>query len=155
MPHPIGGTLKALVTLGKTADACWHWNGQINNEGVAIKRFDGRSTPARRWVWQMFFRPITPGYIITNSCQNKACVNPWHLRMCMQADANRGSVTTILLPADVIEIKKHRKFKSAHMAMSLAERCGCSVQTIYSIWRKNTWAKPRPNYGPNRERKAA
>jgi hypothetical protein len=62
-----------------------------------MKTIDGKTMPARRWAWMQFFGPITPGFVITNTCQNKACVNPWHLRMCTQAEANRGSVQTILL----------------------------------------------------------
>jgi hypothetical protein len=153
MAHHIGSTLKPLVRLGRSPADCWEWLGAIDSDGHARKEHAGRSITAARWIWLMFFGPIPEGLVITTAptCGNKACGNPFHLRCCHQADANRAAVHVTLLPSDVIEIKRARKDKTPCTAGILAERYGCSKVTIHEIWGGRTWrAKKAPNYGPQR-----
>lgn len=147
MSHEPGTVMKPLVALGKTPDDCWQWLGAIGTQGCAHKQYHGRQILAKRWMWIQLFGVIPEGLVITNTCNDKTCVNPFHLRACTQADACRGSVQTVLLPADVVEIKRAKKTRNQFTATKLAAQMGCSVQTIRDIWRGRSWrnAKVDPN----------
>lgn len=150
MSHAPGAVLKPLVKLGRTPGDCYTWIGNTDDAGVAIKQFAGKSMPARRWMWMQLFGPIPDGLIVANTCGNKACVNPHHLRACFQAEANREAVNTLLLPADVAEIRAARK-SGLNSAGVLAEKYGVSKRAIYDVCARRTWSKPKPNFGPIRD----
>jgi len=143
MSHEPGITLKPLVKLGRDPGACWTWLGKINELGTAIKQFNGKAIPARRWMWEQLFGPIGAGIVITTRCNDKACINPFHLRACTQAEANQASVQTLLLPHDVVDIRRARKDKGPNTARVLAEKYSVSPQTIRDIWARRSWAKKR------------
>lgn len=149
--HPPGAVLKPLVALGKSPGDCWHWLGSHSDEGVPTKTFNGQQMPARRWLWMQLFGPIPDGLVVTTmqNCGDKGCVNPHHFRACFQAEANRAGVQTLLMPADVAELRAARK-KGLNSARVLAEHYGVSERAIHDVWARRSWSKPRPNHGPNR-----
>jgi len=150
MSHSPGVTIKQLVKLPKDPADCWTWLGTTDGSGTARKDFCGQQLVARRWQWMQLFGPIPPGLVITTTCGSKSCINPHHLRACTQAEACRGSVQTLLMPDDVTEIRRAKKDKGPNTARVLADRFGVSDTTIRDIWNRNTWAKPRPNFGPRK-----
>lgn len=139
MAHEPGTVMKPLVVLGHAPDDCWQWQSVINRDGTAVKQYHGRTIPARRWIWIQLFGTIPAALVVTNTCNNKACVNPHHLRACTQAQACQGSVQTVLLPGDVIDIKRAKKTANQYTATKLAAQKGCSPQTIRDIWRGRSW----------------
>jgi hypothetical protein len=144
MGHAPGSTLRALVRLGRTPDACWEWLGKIDENGYAIKQFDGKPITARRWMWQQLFGPVPLGLIVSSTCGSKTCTNPFHLRLCTQADACQSGIGTILTHGDVVEIRKNKGHGGDQMAKILAERLGISAATVRDIWRRSSWNKPKP-----------
>ncbi|GAA0721572.1 HNH endonuclease signature motif containing protein [Dokdonella soli] len=150
MSHEPGAVLKPLVKLGRDPADCWTWLANVDVGGVASKQFGGKRMPARRWMWAQLFGPIPDGLVVTTACGSKTCVNPHHLRACTQADACRASVNTSLLPADVIDIKRAKKDAGPNTARVLADKHGCSPQTIRDIWKRRSWSRAKPNYGPRK-----
>jgi hypothetical protein len=148
-----GQAIKPRVKLGKRPDDCWEWLGHMTECGHGKLTFCGRDTLAHRWMWEMLFGPIPRGLVVYSTCDKKACVNPHHLACGTQADANRSSIQTKLLPADVAEIKAEKDTRNAHTARMLAERYGVSEQTIRDIWRGGSWARARKNFGPRRQQR--
>jgi len=148
MSHAPGATLKALVKLGRSPGDCWQWIGKIDPLGCAIKQFDGKPIPARRWMWSQLFGPLPTGLVVTTSCGSKQCVNPHHLLLCTQADACRATVSTTLVASDIAEIRRAKTGGGNQMAKILAERYGVSAATIRDIWRRKSWAPAKPFYGP-------
>ncbi len=148
--HQPGMILKPLIAFGRTPSDCWTWLGNHDAAGVPTKTYLGQHMPARRWLWMQLFGPVPDGLVITTMpvCGNKACMNPQHFRACHQAHANRASVQTVLMPADVIEIRRAKKDRGPNTARVLAEKIGCSQQAIRDIWRGRSWGAPNPNYGP-------
>jgi len=144
-----GQTIKPLVRLGRTADACWTFLGPLTKDGHPKKTYCGVEMRAQRWMWEQLFGPIPPGHVIFNSCHAKDCCNPHHLRCGMQADANRHSVQTLLMSNDVFDIQRAKDGAGPQTARELASRFGCSTQTVRDIWRGRSWKRRKaPNYGP-------
>ena len=150
MPNP-GQTLKPLVKLGKSPDDCWRWLGAIDAHGFGRKTAQGRDLLAHRWVWENFFGPIPNGFVVYHrGCSTLDCVNPHHLACGFPADAKRNSVQTLLLPADVIEIRAAKADASPTLVKHLADKHGCSPQTIRDIWRGDSWGQRRRRKAPRR-----
>jgi len=53
---------------------CWIWTGAIGN---GYGNFRGE--PAYRWSYKFFIGPIPQGLDIDHECNNRPCVNAWHL----------------------------------------------------------------------------
>ena len=59
-------------------NGCWTWlAAQQNGYGMYWK--GGKSTRAHRYVYTQLKGPIDPYKALHHTCQNKLCVNPWHL----------------------------------------------------------------------------
>lgn len=149
MSHFDGEVMKPLVQLGRTPADCWTWLGAVADTGYGRKQYGGKPELAHRWMWRQLFGPIPAGLIVSQTCGNRTCTNPHHLVATTQAAGVRAGVSTKLMPADVIEIKRARKDRTLHTASLLAERFGVSSQTIRDIWRGHSWGKAKPFYGPN------
>jgi len=93
------------VKLGRSPEACWTWLGPTTEDGHGKLTFCGRDEVAHRWLWEQLFGPLPKGWVVYSTCESKGCINPHHLAAGLQADANRSSVQTKLLPSDVAEIK--------------------------------------------------
>lgn len=141
-----GQTIKPLVRMGRTPEACWTWLGPKTPDGHGKKTYCGRDTLAHRWMWQMLFGPIPRGRVVYHTCDSKECVNPAHLACGMQADANRQSINAVLLPTDVQEIREADWTPDS--ARVLADRYGVSPNTVRDAARGRTWRRGKPNVGP-------
>ena len=153
MPSP-GQTIKPLVRLGRGPDDCWTWLSHIAATGHAKKTWHGRDVHAPRWLWELLFGPIPAGAVVYSTCASKSCINPHHLACGLQAEANRASINTKLLPADVIDIRNAKATAGQHTAAQLADRYGVTAGVIREIWAGTTWKRARRNYGPRGASKA-
>lgn len=144
MPLP-GQTMSPMVRLGRTPEQCWTWIGPVGTSGYGCKTFCGRDMLAHRWIWEQLFGPIPKGLVVYHTCGIRTCVNPHHLALGAQADANRAGEATRLLPDDVAAIRA-AKDDCPRTAARLAERYGVLPATIRDIWSRRSW-------GPRRRRK--
>jgi hypothetical protein len=138
MSHQPGTTLKPLVKLPKSGDACWEWIGRASVDGYPVKQFGGRAIPARRWIYTQLLGPIPDGLVVASRCGNRACVNPLHLYVTFQANANRGGNNTVLTPADITEIRAQGRTRTPDLARLLADRYGVTPATIRDVWRRRS-----------------
>ena len=140
MPHA-GQTVKPLVKLPRDPSDCWLWLGPMSNSGHGKKTFNGQNVLAHRWMWEILFGPLPKPLVVYTTCETKGCVNPHHLAAGVQAEANRNSVQTKLMSADVAEIKRAKKDAGPNTARVLAEKYGVSPGLVRDIWRGKAWAK--------------
>ena len=70
---------------------CWEWRGQISNSGygrLMLKDEVGNKMySAHRASYEIFIGPISKDGIIVQTCTNRMCVNPEHLREVDHVDS--------------------------------------------------------------------
>ena len=71
-------------------DVCWQWTGQISHSGygrIMLKDEEGNKMhSAHRASYALFTGDIHKDGIIVQSCGNRLCVNPSHLKQIFQED---------------------------------------------------------------------
>lgn len=135
-----GRTIKPLVRIGDTPDACWEWIGTVSpTTGYGKKQFHGRSLLAHRWVWEQLFGPIPSGMVINHLCSNRACVNPHHLEVVTQAGNCQHGRGTKLNAQQVAEIKAAKYDRKWGDGAELARKHGVSGALIHDIWNGRAW----------------
>ncbi|EFE65780.1 HNH endonuclease [Streptomyces viridosporus ATCC 14672] len=92
------GTLKPITPedrlfkfVSEDASGCWPWIGAKAGTGYGMIRWDGRSRPAHRVMYEFFIGAIPEGLDLDHLCRVRHCVNPWHLDpVTRQVNIRRG-----------------------------------------------------------------
>jgi len=73
-------------------DGCWGWKGGFSPSGYTIFHVDRVGRRAHRVTYEIFVGKIPPGKVLDHLCENRGCVNPFHLEPTgIGENVNRGS----------------------------------------------------------------
>lgn len=101
-------------------DTCWLWKLSRNPLGYGKIKFENRSQPAHRVVYELAVGPIPDGLELDHLCRVRHCVNPAHLE-------------------PVTPLENMRRSLNPNMRAHLADTC---VQG-HPVSDENTYRNPR------------
>ena len=120
---------------------CIIWKHSINSSGYAVKWFESGMVYVHRWIMG-----AQPGQVVMHICDNKACINPNHLRIGTHADNSQDMVhknrqakgeqcgNAKLTEKQVLEIR-NLTLPSRH----IAKMYGISKTNVLDIKNKKIW----------------
>lgn len=141
----------ASFVRGEPSD-CWPWLRAINRLGYGtIGRGPGRHDRAHRVSYELHVGPIPQGLHVLHSCDNRACVNPAHLRVGTHADnmrdmkergrqnAARGERAGLakLTAEQVLAIRARRA--AGERQIALAREYGIDKTQVWNIVTRKVW----------------
>jgi hypothetical protein len=134
---------------------CWNWTRAKYKTGYGSKGVKGKIYYAHRLSFELHFGPIPEGKVIMHLCDNRACINPAHLR-CDTQQANlldaeikgrmnrlqnrpRGEVHPMRILNEE-QVRLIRTLYSQGFSQSvLAERYHMAQTSMSAICRRRTW----------------
>jgi len=142
----------AKVSPSTPATGCWEWTAHCFPTGYGQFWHNGNTSLAHRTAYALTRGPIPEGMHVLHTCDNRRCVNPWHLELGTNADNIADKVakgrqlrgTRIpwarLTEADV---RSMRALYPAHTYQELSDLFGVSISTVGHVINRRTWAHVR------------
>lgn len=69
---------RIMHSVVKLDNGCWLWIGKLNTTGYPLTSIKGKHRLARRLLYQHYIKALEPSELLTNTCNDRLCVNPNH-----------------------------------------------------------------------------
>lgn len=71
-----------LESLTQKTNGCWWFNGTKDKTGRGTIKVGKKTKNASTLSWEISNGELLPeGFMLKNSCENRACINPAHLEL--------------------------------------------------------------------------
>jgi hypothetical protein len=92
-PEPLAPEELFFRHVTEAENGCWNYAPSNTKTGYAVFAINKGTNLAlaHRWSYEHFVADIPAGLVIDHLCNNRACVNPWHLEPVTQkVNCQRG-----------------------------------------------------------------
>ena len=151
-PKPVSERFWPKVNI-QASDECWEWQAQIITSGYGMFTVSpGNQTTAHRIAYELTFGPIPEGMLVCHHCDNRTCVNPFHLFVGTHKDnywdmVKKGRRSAPGTPGErnhfsiltEVEVKKIRNLLGKKSHSQLATIFGVSKSAITAISTRQSW----------------
>lgn len=154
------------VDVRESDDQCWHWRAHVGQNGYG--RFalgSGHSVHAHRVAWEIVNGRPLGDHFACHTCDNKTCVNPFHIYAGdRQTNARDASERGLLGRPQVGQLNANAKLTEENVSKirsliaegwtntAIAKRFGVTHSMISRIRRGRSWTqKVRPDQNPVRK----
>ena len=125
------------------ASGCLNWTGLKNWRGYGALRMDGKMVGAHRAAYALANGELPSGAHVIHSCDNRACINPAHLRAGTNQEniadkANKGRAGKKLTAEAAKEIKN--MLSQGYKQYKIATQFGIHQSCVSDIKRGVSWS---------------
>jgi len=132
-------------------DACWLWSGNLAPDGYGKTKVGNECLSAHRLSWIIHNGDIPTGKMVMHLCDNRACVNPAHLKLGTTQENTADSVPKGRRnPAIGKQLPQSKLNETSVLAIrdaarrgipqaQIAQTFGLCQQAIHKVVARKTW----------------
>lgn len=131
--------------------ACWEWIGGKCFGGYGQFRFQASGNTAHRFSWFIHFGVIPKGLCVLHRCDNRSCVNPFHLYIGSHKENTQDAIrrkraligekngSSKLTEKEVLQIRQEYDEMTIKNQSALARKYSVSNSTIHAVIKRTQW----------------
>jgi hypothetical protein len=118
---------------------CWPWCGSVSMDGYGILNYRNQKIYAHVISFSYYRYPVMKDMTVSHKCNNKACMNPYHLQVKFNKPLRQGArnYNAILSEKDIPKIRK--RYAECKSAAVVARAFHVAENTILDVIKGRTW----------------